>query len=217
MKAVYCPIETSLNFQQANKLIKELKPGCLIIPENYSQPPSIVPHKTDLIIDPIPDKPVITFKKGDVLKLPLKRRKNRVYLTPDIAQTIVPCEVQEANLSTITGILQVKDNLHDISAYDNQDINDRKQNVAPTRETILKNTKYEWGTLDVENFIKKLNQDGITDIKVEHTDSGLSTITLPNENTVIKIENKSSHIICGGKQSLRLKLRDLLLQCVQNF
>lgn len=51
MKAIYCPIETSLNFQQANKLLKELKPGVIVIPESYTQPPSMVPHKTDLVID----------------------------------------------------------------------------------------------------------------------------------------------------------------------
>lgn len=51
MKAYYCPIETSLNFQQANKLLKELKPNVTVIPESYTQPPLMVPHKTDLVIE----------------------------------------------------------------------------------------------------------------------------------------------------------------------
>lgn len=51
MKAIYCPIETSLNFQQANKLLKELKPGIVVIPESYTQPPAIAPHKPELIIE----------------------------------------------------------------------------------------------------------------------------------------------------------------------
>lgn len=51
MKAIYCPIETSLNFLQANKLLRELKPGVVVIPESYTQPPAIAPHKTDLIIE----------------------------------------------------------------------------------------------------------------------------------------------------------------------
>jgi integrator complex subunit 9 len=54
MKAIYCPIETSLNFQQANKLIKELKPTVLVIPENYTQPPMMVPHQANLVIDQLP-------------------------------------------------------------------------------------------------------------------------------------------------------------------
>ena len=57
MKAIYCPIETSLNFQQANKLLKELKPGVIVIPESYTQPPIMVPHKTDLVIE----KPAVSI------------------------------------------------------------------------------------------------------------------------------------------------------------
>lgn len=53
MKAIYCPIETSLNFQQANKLLKDLKPGNIVIPESYTQPPTMAPHKTDLVIDQV--------------------------------------------------------------------------------------------------------------------------------------------------------------------
>lgn len=61
------------------------------------------------------DKKVITFKRGEVIKLPLKRTFDRVFLTPDIAKQIVPREVQPGvNLSSVTGCLQVKDNLHDI-------------------------------------------------------------------------------------------------------
>lgn len=51
MKAIYCPIETSLNFQQANKLLKELKPGRIVVPESYTQPPMMAPYKIDLVID----------------------------------------------------------------------------------------------------------------------------------------------------------------------
>lgn len=53
MKAIYCPIETSLNFAQANKLLKDLKPGNIVIPESYTQPPAMAPHKTDLVIDQV--------------------------------------------------------------------------------------------------------------------------------------------------------------------
>lgn len=58
---------------------------------------------------------MITFKRGEVIKLPLKRKRNRVYLTPEIAKQIIPREVQPGTtISTLTGCLQVKDNLHDI-------------------------------------------------------------------------------------------------------
>ncbi|KAJ6642708.1 Integrator complex subunit 9 [Pseudolycoriella hygida] len=116
MKAIYCPIETSLNFQQANKLLKDLKPGNIVIPESYTQQPTMALHKTHLIIDQGPDKPLITFKRGEVIKLPPKRKRNRVFLTPEIAATIVQKEVKPGlSLSTLTGYLQVKDNLHNIT------------------------------------------------------------------------------------------------------
>lgn len=58
---------------------------------------------------------MITFKRGEVIKLPLKRTFDRVFLTPEIAKQIIPREVLPGtNLSSLTGCLQVKDNLHDI-------------------------------------------------------------------------------------------------------
>ncbi|GAB0091728.1 Integrator complex subunit 9 [Sergentomyia squamirostris] len=208
MKAIYCPIETSLNFQQANKLIKELRPGCLVIPESYTQPPVMVPHKVDLVIDQLPDKQLITFKRGEVVKLPMKRKRNRVYLMPEIAQTIVPREILPGmNMASITGVLQVKDNLHDIKRIDDDD----SRSCVP-----IKAAKCEWGALDIDLFVKKITQDGITDIKIEKSGAGV-VIRLPNEDTTIEISNNQTHIVCGGKESLRLKLRDLLLQCVQSF
>lgn len=44
MKTFYCPIDTSLNFQQANKLIKELKPTILVTPEPYTKPHPAAPN-----------------------------------------------------------------------------------------------------------------------------------------------------------------------------
>ncbi|KAJ6642666.1 Integrator complex subunit 9, partial [Pseudolycoriella hygida] len=55
-----------------------------------------------------PDKPLITFKREEVIKLPRKRKRNRVFLTPEIAATIVQKEVKPGlSLSTLTGYLQV--------------------------------------------------------------------------------------------------------------
>lgn len=53
MKAVHCPIDTSLNFTQANKLIRDLKPEHLVIPDSYTQPPLTAQHRTDLVIETI--------------------------------------------------------------------------------------------------------------------------------------------------------------------
>lgn len=60
-------------------------------------------------------------------------------------------------------------------------------------------------------------QDGITDIKIDQTGADGVIIRLLGDNTTIVIDEHNTHIKCGGKQSLRLKLRDLLLQCVPSF
>lgn len=60
-------------------------------------------------------------------------------------------------------------------------------------------------------------QDGITDIKIEQATGGAMVIRLIGDDTSITIDENSTHIQCGGKQSLRLKLRDLLMQCVPSF
>ncbi|MPC83558.1 Integrator complex subunit 9 [Portunus trituberculatus] len=74
MRQVYCPIDTSLDFTQvgdlglstkkaerievvvreeagARKLINELKPAKLVVPEVYMRPPANAPHRTDLTLD----------------------------------------------------------------------------------------------------------------------------------------------------------------------
>lgn len=48
MKSFYCPIDTSLNYQQANKLVKELKPTLLVTPEPYTRPH---PNAANLFIE----------------------------------------------------------------------------------------------------------------------------------------------------------------------
>jgi integrator complex subunit 9 len=51
MKAVHCPIDTSLNFSQAKKLVRDLKPGIIAVPKCYTVPPASAPLRTDLQIE----------------------------------------------------------------------------------------------------------------------------------------------------------------------
>lgn len=61
------------------------------------------------------DKPLITFKRGEVIKLPLKRKKGRVFIEPELASSIVPSEVRPGlSLASVTGELEVKDNVYTI-------------------------------------------------------------------------------------------------------
>lgn len=136
-----------------------------------------------------------------------------------MAQNIIPCDIGNGiTISTITGILQVKDKVHNIKpcthVKEHSYGNNKLQHLS--RENVLKKVKYEYGSLDVDILMKRLAQDGITNIKIERRDY-ITTLHLINEDTKIKIEDNETHIICGGKQAIRLKLRDSLMKCLQNF
>lgn len=81
----------------------------------------------------------------------------------------------------------------------------------------MRKTKYEWGQVDVDLFVKKLKQEGISDIKIEHCGAGIVKIRLLGDDTTITIEENNTHLVCAGKGNLRIKVRDLLLKCVPNF
>lgn len=115
MKVAHCAIDTSLNFTQANKLIKDLKPTTLVVPETYTQPPTAAPNLTELVIENNPERTLIPYKWGEVINLPLKRKQSQVFIETDVAQKIVPVEIKPGlSLSSITGNLNVKDNVHNI-------------------------------------------------------------------------------------------------------
>lgn len=67
------------------------------------------------LISPLQEKPLITFKRGEVIKLPLKRKKGRVFIEPELASNIVPNEIRPGlSLASVTGELEVKDNVYTI-------------------------------------------------------------------------------------------------------
>lgn len=218
MKVLYCPIETSLNFQQANKLIKDLKPEALVIPKVYTHPPNIAATREDLVIDRNIAKQIITFKCGDCIKLPLKRKKNQVFVDPEVAQSIVPQEVLNGvKLAPISGILDVKDNIFTVRGIDSATEGVPKQLLNYLHK---KQVSYEYGIMnqmDIDIFLNKLKQEGISDIKTSQTNE-MTKIKLVNEDVDIEISEKGTHIICGqSSQSLRLKIREALMSCINKF
>lgn len=57
------------------------------------------------------DRPVLTFKRGEVLTLPIKRKKSRVHIEPQVASKLLFTEIKNGvNLCSVTGHLDVKDN-----------------------------------------------------------------------------------------------------------
>lgn len=99
--------------------------------------------------------------------------------------------------------------LPDLPAY--------KRNIPPTQEEILRKTKYEWGQVDVDNFIQRLKEGGIKDIKVDNLGAGSYQIRVLNDDAVITIGTNSTHVLCSGREKLRLKIRDLITKSLPSF
>jgi len=109
MKAVYCPIDTSLNFSQANKLIKDLKPSLLVTSEDYLKAPVTHPHRTDFVID-YPN--IQKISSGSVITLKLKRLNTSAFMDSLLATEVEPSAPDESGTfaSTITATLNNMDN-----------------------------------------------------------------------------------------------------------
>ncbi|KAK3577284.1 hypothetical protein CHS0354_008377 [Potamilus streckersoni] len=211
MRVCYCPIDTSLSFAQANKLVKELRPTQLVVSETYLLPPAGMPQRTDLVVEW--DPPPMTYKRGEILTLPVKRKFENIEITPELASTLDPVEVKPgAAITMLTGSLVVKDN-----KYTLEPLRKRGKGIKIESDgSIVQPKSYIWGTLNIKMFVDSLTEQGITDIKVEESGDG-SIIHLPNDDTLIQIESGSTHIMCGGDETVRIKLRDTLLKCLQKL
>lgn len=213
MKAVYLPIDTSLNFNQANKLLKELKPTHLLLPEQYITPSPLYRHRPDQTLVVEAECSMIAFKRGDIVPVPIKRRWEQMNMDSELAGSLMPIECKPGVfISTFTGQVIVKDNKYDLKKLsedtnvENKDV--FKQNCYPP--------SYACDSLDIPLFIQKLNKEGITDAKVEERASGF-IIDLQNHDILIQVEDHSTHVICVEDSPIRAKLHDLLLECLNKI
>ena len=82
MRVAYCPIDTSLNFSQANKLLRDLKPKNLVLPYQYTVTPPQHRNRTDLVIDA--ECEIFPYKLNDVIQLPIKRHFERIEIDTEV-------------------------------------------------------------------------------------------------------------------------------------
>ena len=61
-----------------------------------------------------------------------------------------------------------------------------------------------------------LSQHGFSDVKVEDTPKG-HIVLFQDVETLIRIEEDSTHIMCESDEALRVKLQDLVLKFLQKF
>ncbi|XP_010221258.1 PREDICTED: integrator complex subunit 9 [Tinamus guttatus] len=218
MKCVYCPIDTRLNFIQVSKLLKEVQPLHVVCPEQYTQPPPTQSHRTDLMIDCQP--PPMSYRRAEVLTLPYKRRYEKIEIMPDLADSLVPLEIKPGiSLATVSAMLHTKDNKHVLqlppkppqapASKKRKRVSDDVPEGKPPKPLLS-------GSIPVEQFVQTLEKHGFSDVKVEDTAKG-HIVLLQEAETLIQLEEDSTHIICDNDEPLRAKLRDLVLKFLQKF
>jgi len=237
MKAISKPIDTSLNFMQAKKLISDSKPKCLVIPESYSHPPPgghAYPAASDLCIDV--NIPTYKYNKFDIIKLPVERTFENINIDQALAGSLVPSEIRPGvALATITGKLVVRDNrytLMPISVVKVEPDSSTKGKAKKESSTKIaladqRPNHYLFGKLNTSEFVQKLAAQGIVDAKVETGANGgfPVQIHLPAEDILIQVEESSTHILYDQSENstpqetenLREKVKQAFLACINKF
>ncbi|KAB1255980.1 Integrator complex subunit 9 [Camelus dromedarius] len=226
MKCIYCPIDTRLNFIQVSKLLKEVQPLHVVCPEQYTQPPPAQSHRVDLMIDCQP--PAMSYRRAEVLALPFRRRYEKIEIMPELADSLVPMEIKPGiSLATVSAVLHTKDNKHVLQVPPRGGWGPPPRPAQPTGGKKRKRPSDDIpdckvlkpllsGSIPVEQFVQTLEKHGFSDIKVEDTAKG-HIVLLQEAETLIQIEEDSTHIICDNDEVLRVRLRDLVLKFLQKF
>ncbi|CAG7668628.1 unnamed protein product [Allacma fusca] len=205
MKIQYSPIDTSLNFQQANKLIKELKPTRLVTHADYLVPPKEFPDKTEFTID-YPN--IDTFAANSVVSLKLKRDGVSAVMDHLLAQEVEPNARNGAEVlaSTITATLDNSDNKYRLL----------KPSMDMCNPWKCPPSKYKWGSLDATTLLNKFTKEGFLQLKLQNSPTGF---VLANDTLTITVEGTSTHVVCGGGDdgATRLKVRRILSSCLQEL
>uniref|UniRef100_A0A8C2X1D4 Integrator complex subunit 9 n=1 Tax=Cyclopterus lumpus TaxID=8103 RepID=A0A8C2X1D4_CYCLU len=210
MKCVYCPIDTRLNFHQVSKLLKEVQPVHVVCPEQYTQPPLTQSHRSDLMLELQP--PPMPYRRCSVLSLPFRRRYERVYILPELANSLVPSEIKPGvSLATVSAVLHSKDNKHTLQSVPKPPpapLSKKRKRVLEEPPVLLAPKPLLSGAVPLEAFLATLQKHGITEVKVEETADG-HILHLQAEDTLIQLEEDGTHIVCDNNEPLRTTLRDL--------
>ncbi|XP_051471187.1 integrator complex subunit 9 isoform X3 [Apus apus] len=131
--------------------------------------------------------PPMSYRRAEVLTLPYKRRYEKIEIMPEL-----PPKPPQPPASKKRK--RVSDDVPECKSL----------------KPLLS------GSIPVDQFVQTLEKHGFSDVKVEDTAKG-HIVLLQEAETLIQIEEDSTHIICDNDEPLRVKLRDLVLKFLQNF
>lgn len=117
------------------------------------------------------------MKRGEVLKLPVKRKRVRAVMSSELAGSAIPTEVRSGILlAGVSARLQLNDNKYKLDVNNTclfwqaffyflfQSLENGKRSRQGVDDMLLlKKTSYEHGWLDPDQFMKRLEQEGIKD------------------------------------------------------
>ncbi|KAM9297214.1 integrator complex subunit 9 isoform 2-T2 [Morus bassanus] len=131
--------------------------------------------------------PPMSYRRAEVLTLPYKRRYEKIEIMPELP----PKPPQPP------------------TSKKRKRVSDDVPECKPLKPLLS-------GSIPVDQFVQTLEKHGFSDVKVEDTAKG-HIVLLQEAETLIQIEEDSTHIICDNDEPLRVKLRDLVLKFLQKF
>lgn len=202
MKAYHCPIDTSLNYSQANKLVRELRPRELALPEQYAAPApgsgggGTKPHVAC-------DAPTLVLRRGGARRCGVRRGRARAWLDPALAAALQPREVRPGlRAAPLCASLRVRDN--------------RVELLAPPATLAPRAAWPPPAPPDVEALMRALGgAEG--DARVERgAGAGEGCIVhVPRRDALLHVERHATHVFCSGDAEGRRALRRALQQATE--
>ncbi|CAK1544336.1 unnamed protein product [Leptosia nina] len=214
MKAFHCPIDTSLNYSQANKLVRELRPRELALPDQYALPAGTgagagVASRPHISVD----VPTVIVKRGAARAAGVRRRAARGTLCGALAASALPREVAGAagglRAAPLAAELRIRDARLELLPP-----------PAPARAARL-----HWSALDVEALVRALAREGVGSARVEASEAsgsdssgaGGCIVHLPRHDTLVHVERNATHVFCEGRAEVRQALRRALAACLPHI
>jgi len=183
-------------------IIDKISPKKLVVPHNYTLPPSTHPHRTDLRLT-TKCAPTI-LELNSVMKIDLKRKFEKVSLQPDLAASLFPQNISSTSSTLITPISAMmynKDNKITLNLIHKSSKKQRKKHDVTHRPLSM-------GKMHFENLVVDLKQDGFSEAILS------SNKSIKINNAVIQDSDRETLVTFSGNCSFefRSKLLGILLR-----
>ncbi|CAF0720043.1 unnamed protein product [Adineta ricciae] len=188
MKCFYLPIETRLNFSQANILLNDkIRPKSVILHERYANEI----NKNDKMN-------LLTYRKYDNLKLPKANRSfinGQLNITGEMKSKYIP----SANLAiaSVHGHLDMCDYVYEINELNDE--NGKEKNLIT------------YGKIDIDKFLINLSKSGLFGLEVKQLPGydDLDDDVVGNDQSNRSVEIKYNH----GAAKILLRLKQTDIEC----